>query len=266
LKYFEYINGAWVHSSPSSNIHIREDCGSLTLGNNSQIFYVDPNDGLYTSEFDGTNWNSTLLIPDAVSTTSNIVATKGNHNQVMYRGKYGGNMNVFYEDAVNGWSFDWLETSSQAPSIHNPEGAIYMTDADHIYYRSNNLGLLYRYHWAEDFNKSGNSNINYFSMEETPLSPTIPEQENVGNILNVIVRPNPVESDFVVDIYAAAKKEMAQITIYDNMGRQVLFQETILFEGKNTVELSLANFHGGMYFIKIMDKNGVQISKAILKL
>jgi hypothetical protein len=266
LRYFEYINGAWVLSSPSSNIFIREDCGSLTLGNNSQIFYVDPNDDLHTAEFDGTNWTSTLLIPDAVSTTSNIVATKGNHNQVMYRGKYGGAMNVFYEDAVNGWSFDWLETSSQAPSVHNPEGSIYMTDADHIYYRSNDLGLLYRYHWADDFNKSGNSNINYFSMEETPLSPTIPKLENVGNILNIIVRPNPVESDFVVDIYAAKKKEIAQITIYDNMGRPVLFQETVLFEGRNSVKLNIASLQSGMYYLKVMDSEGRFLSKTIMKL
>jgi hypothetical protein len=50
------------------------------------------------------------------------------------------------------------------------------------------------------------------------------------------------------------------------MGRQVLFQETVLFEGRNTVELSLTDFHSGIYYVKVMDKNGVHISKPILKL
>ena len=103
-------------------------------------------------------------------------------------------------------------------------------------------------------------------MEETPLSPTIPKLENTGNILNVIVRPNPVESDFVVDIYAAKKKEMAQITIYDNMGRPVLFEETVLFEGRNSVKLNIASLQSGMYYLKVMDSEGRFLSETIMKM
>lgn len=102
-------------------------------------------------------------------------------------------------------------------------------------------------------------------MDEIPPSPTLPILENIGNILNIIVRPNPVDNDFSVDIYAAEEKEMAQIVIFDNMGRRVLFQEAVLFEGRNTVELSLADYHGGVYYLKVMDKNGQHISKPILK-
>ena len=44
--------------------------------------------------------------------------------------------------------------------------------------------------------------------------------------------------------------------IYDNMGKQVLFEEAIFFEGKNTIELDFTGYHSGVYYIKVIDKNG----------
>ena len=264
LHQFEYINGAWVYSTLlPSYIYVLKDCGSLTMGNNSQIFYVNYDEDLYTATFDGTIWNSTFLATDAVSTTSNIVATKGSSNQVMYRDKYSGRMKVSYESSLNNWSTDYIETSWQAPSIHNPEGSIDMADNGHIFYRSD-LGLLYRYHWADYFTKS-NSNNDYLSMDEIPLSPTLPILEDIGNILNIVIRPNPVQDKFAVDIYVEAEKEWSQLIIYDNMGKQVLFEEAIFFEGKNTIELDFTGYHSGVYYIKVIDKNGKHLSKSILK-
>ncbi|MFK7948235.1 MAG: T9SS type A sorting domain-containing protein, partial [Saprospiraceae bacterium] len=82
--------------------------------------------------------------------------------------------------------------------------------------------------------------------------------DGITNRVGKYFQPNLSSNNF-------GQKEMAQIVIFDNMGRQILFQETVLFEGRNTVELSLADYHSGMYYLKVMDENNQHISKPILK-
>jgi hypothetical protein len=273
---YSWSNGTWSHSvlSTNSNHEVHADPGAIAgTSNQGEVFYRGTDNKVHAFSLLNGTWTHSWLDQSSPNVYDNTGISNPNFDidlavfdgiggtKVFYKGN-DGKTHHFYR--VNGnWIHDWVENSWQAPSIHDTDGAM-GTGEKLLAYRGDD-GRMRRYFWEHDFDKSS-ANNDYFSMEETPLSPTIPKQENVGNILNVIVRPNPVESDFSVDIYAEEKKEMAQITIYDNMGRQVLFQETVLFEGRNTVELSLTDFHSGIYYVKVMDKNGVHISKPILKL
>jgi hypothetical protein len=125
--------------------------------------------------------------------------------------------------------------------------------------------VLNRYHWEHDFTKSS-ANNDYFSMEETPLSPTLPKVERTSNILNVVVRPNPVETRFALDIYSETDNESSQIILYDLLGREVLREKTVLSKGGNTLKLNVGHLQSGMYYLKVMDSEGRFLSETIMKM
>ncbi len=45
-----------------------------------------------------------------------------------------------------------------------------------------------------------------------------------------------------------------------------LFQETVLFEGRNSVKLNIASLQSGMYYLKVMDSEERFLSEMIMKM
>jgi hypothetical protein len=267
LHAYEYNNGAWGHLILNNTVNVSSDCGAISIGASGEIFFKGTGNEMNTLKFNGTNWVHTSLGNANISNASNVAVLPNvggtGLNQAVYRGTNDGRMRIWFPTS-SGFGHDWIENSWQAPDIHNSKGSIAIAPNNHVFYRDKD-GLLNRYHWEHDFTKSS-ANNDYFSMEETPLSPTLPKVERTSNILNVVVRPNPVETRFALDIYSETDKEAAQIILYDLLGREVLRKKTVLSKGGNTLKLNVEHLQSGMYYLKVMDSEGRFLSETIMKM
>jgi hypothetical protein len=273
---YSWANGNWSHSvlSTNSNHEVDDDPGSIAgVSNQGEVFYKGTDNKVHAFSLINGTWTHSWLDQSSPNVYDNTGISNPNFDidlavfdgiggtKVFYKGN-DGKTHHFYR--VNGnWIHDWVENSWQAPSIHDTDGAM-GTGEKLLAYRGDD-GRMRSYFWKEDFDKSS-GNSSFFSMEETPLSPTLPKVERTSNILNVVVRPNPVETRFALDIYSETDKEAAQIILYDLLGREVLRKKTVLSKGGNTLKLNVEHLQSGMYYLKVMDAEGGFLSETIMKM
>jgi hypothetical protein len=76
---------------------------------------------------------------------------------------------------------------------------------------------------------------------------------------------NPVESVLNLSV-SAAENSKANFTIYDITGKLINFQTVDLTTGTNYKEVDVSSLKNGLYIIRLTDRNGVSISKKMIKL
>ena len=75
---------------------------------------------------------------------------------------------------------------------------------------------------------------------------------------------NPVRENWQLNL-SSASASMATLSVYDITGKK-MFQKTIsLTKGKSRYNFNLSNFKQGLYIIRLIDKNGISISRKMVK-
>jgi hypothetical protein len=75
-------------------------------------------------------------------------------------------------------------------------------------------------------------------------------------VASVKVTPNPAHSDLFLEV----PQEVRQVVIFNALGQKV--NSTIFSNGMNNLNVDVSNLQKGMYFISLMNNDGVLIGKA----
>ena len=109
------------------------------------------------------------------------------------------------------------------------------------------------YNYDRSGNRTSHKTISFKSTSttsnETQSSESLSEQIGSHDIL---IYPNPVQSNIIVEIQGMSESTLARISIVDQGGRLVLVRENI--SGRNTLDLS--NLPTGTYFLIIYLDDG----------
>jgi len=79
------------------------------------------------------------------------------------------------------------------------------------------------------------------------------------------IYPNPAEHQIFIQINAFVRGKQT-LEIFDARGVLVKTTQVDLYEGINSVEVSISDFADGIYFVKIPQENGEHISKRFVKI
>jgi hypothetical protein len=268
LHAYEYMTNSWGHYIINNTIHVNDDCGSIGLSNSGDIHFKGTDDRINVFDYNGTGWNHVSVTSskaqdcDGISPDCSSIAVIPSSSHSVYESDSDGKMRIHYQSSGN-WGEDWIETSWQAPGSHSPNGAIAVSSTGYVFYRGTNKRLQ-SYNRLQNYSKSINKD-DFFSMAETPLSPTLPIDKEAGNLFNLVVRPNPVNDRFAIDIYSKMNDESAQIFLYDGLGRLMLNQTATLTAGGNTIKINVDELKTGIYYLQIIDSTGKQVTETIMK-
>jgi hypothetical protein len=87
-----------------------------------------------------------------------------------------------------------------------------------------------------------------------------------GFIENITVYPNPVADELKIS-FRSSHRSVAQVSLFNNIGKQVLKQETDVEPGNNMVSIDIRSksIEPGVYFIQILSGNQTITRKLIVK-
>ena len=78
---------------------------------------------------------------------------------------------------------------------------------------------------------------------------------NISNVTDLKVYPNPVNSEMTISMRSKIDNSLVKLNIYNTQGELILQQEKFLIEGMNTVEINMADYAQGLYFVSL-EHNG----------
>ena len=83
---------------------------------------------------------------------------------------------------------------------------------------------------------------------------------------DITVYPNPV-ADLLKISFKSNRKSLAEISFFNNIGKQVYTQESVIERGNNTVSIDIRskNIDPGIYFIRYTAEKEVFTRKLIVK-
>lgn len=258
VYYFNHTTNIWVHdyltgwNSPSyENVHA--NAGSITVGEDNQIFYRGTDNKVHVHYFDHSlsTWKHGWMVNGA-GNDQNIAGniSVGAGNQVFYTGN-DGKMHVYYfNNSNNQWVHDWLENSWQAPSLHNVSGSIDVGEGNQVFYRGND-GLCRVYFFTPDAVLRPGQNTNY-GMEQVKASPTIPKYAEKFEVNSY---PNPVQDKFTLNVTSPEDGQYT-INLTDIAGKILLSENKSLKKGFNSISYQIdPKINSGIYIISVMNTN-----------
>ncbi len=99
------------------------------------------------------------------------------------------------------------------------------------------------------------------SCPQSIVAPSDNGYQSVANGLKMDLMPNPASSKVTLSLQGMESEE-ALLTMYDHFGRLVLAQK--LVEGEQNIELQLAQFASGSYFVRVVTANGNLTQKLMI--
>jgi hypothetical protein len=258
VYYFNASTNLWVHdyltgwNSPShENVHAT--AGSITVGEDNQIFYRGTDNKMHVYYFDHTlgTWHHGWMINGAgndQNVSGNLSVGEG--NQLFYRGTDGKMHIYWFNTATNLWVHDWIENSWQAPSLHNVSGSIDVGEGNQVFYRGND-GLCRVYFFGQAAMMRPAENKNY-GMDQVKASRTVPKY---AALFEVSSYPNPVQDAFNLNVNSPADDQYT-VSLTDVTGKVLLSENRLLKKGFNTINYqAAATMTSGVYIISIMNTN-----------
>lgn len=93
-----------------------------------------------------------------------------------------------------------------------------------------------------------------------------PNPASEGFVENISVYPNPV-ADLVRISFNSNRKSVANISLVNNIGKQVYSHESVIEKGNNTITIEIKNkgIDPGIYFIRYVAEKEVFTRKLIVK-
>jgi len=102
----------------------------------------------------------------------------------------------------------------------------------------------------------------YEEMVTINLSTSIQEIDN--EIIQVLIRPNPTEGLFNVDIAGTNSSEQRLLfQILDNTGKIIQERKMAKYDDVFTTQISLLDYPDGTYYLRVADKGINQLRKII---
>ncbi|MGB0888064.1 MAG: T9SS type A sorting domain-containing protein [Vicingaceae bacterium] len=78
---------------------------------------------------------------------------------------------------------------------------------------------------------------------------------NISNVTDLKVYPNPVSSEMTISMRSKLDNSFVKLNIYNTQGELILQQDKMLSEGMNAVEINMAEYAQGLYFVSL-EHNG----------
>ncbi len=247
-----FWDNGWQHQIITTPENISRACGALTVNNNS-LFYRSTDNRIHWISNTGESWVYQGVLGNSNDRKVGGTIKVGKEGtQVYYRGT-NSKMHTYFEGSgiPGNYIHDYIEASWQAPSVHNVSGPITVSESQ-VFYRGTG-GEINNYFWDQT---GFRSDTNFYGMEETALSPTIPSQFLKNFDINVKIYPNPTKGAFTVDFTLKASQEIS-IEIFDMMGKvisQPLSNEYLSY-GSYKKNIDLSDMPRGTYFCKIKSKD-----------
>jgi len=87
-----------------------------------------------------------------------------------------------------------------------------------------------------------------------------------GNIESLAIYPNPVVDQLKIS-FRSSHKSIADISIFNNIGKQVFTQQSEVEPGQNffTIDVRNNSIEPGIYFVQIVSENEKNTRKLIVK-
>jgi len=263
MQTYYWWDNDWHHAhiGNDSNEKVSPACGSIHFGLD-KVFYRGTDNLIHVFFWNEASWEHGWLTSwegnYGVEKVSGDISSIPS-DQIIYRGTDGRMHTYYYTD--NDWVHDWLEASWQAPSIHNIGGSVAGAYNGQIFYRGFD-GKCRIYFWEPGFLRAPND---YFSMKETPFSPTIPGIDYSNDVLDFTLMPNPVSDELEIEV-SAQNSSVVKIRIVNLMGRVVSAHDEMLRGGTNSVKVHTDQLSPGLYFLSIVDSKGLRINKPFVKI
>ncbi|MEI6574835.1 MAG: T9SS type A sorting domain-containing protein [Bacteroidota bacterium] len=103
-------------------------------------------------------------------------------------------------------------------------------------------------------------------QSEAYLSLIMPKLVSTGNATSLITLPNPA-STHAVCVYSINADAFVRISLFDPLGKEIkVLQESNQLEGNYNIDLNLADYASGLYFLKMEVHNGNGTATKIEKL
>ncbi|MDR6923759.1 T9SS type A sorting domain-containing protein [Chryseobacterium sp. 2987] len=268
LQMYYWGNNAWVHTyvdpagsnaSPLYNIQNTAGAISIDKDNNNTIYYRGTDNNMHRYYWNNTSWQHQWLGSNNDAKVYGDI-TAGEGNQIFYRG-IDAKMHLYYLGSNNSWVHDWIETSLQTPNAHNVAGSIGKGPGNILFYRGNN-GFMQHYFWNGAQMLKNSKENEYFSMDKTPPSPTIPKEIPAGNFSTMT--PNPAKDHIILTADCKSQTTIT-ITITDMLGKTAMNSSHKADSGKNTITLDINKLNTGVYFLKIQDAQGASAVHKLIK-
>ncbi|MBK7303176.1 MAG: T9SS type A sorting domain-containing protein [Saprospiraceae bacterium] len=244
----KYDGSAWVSQLQSSGdylfgIHGIDANNIWAVGYLGKIF-----------KFDGNNWismnsNTTATLRSVWAANEKNIWAVGETGVLL---KYDGvswavqNPGVKLNDLYGVWG-----TDANNVWVVGTQGIIYKYDGTN--WKKQNLplsGKYYAIHGSQSdiWTVGDGSTILYSKISSVSVTET-------KNYMSVAMYPNPA-NDYVQFCFDQENSDVAEITLYDLLGKQIMTKATILNNGKSNVNIDLAGLQKGVYLTTIsLDRN-----------
>ena len=205
---------------------------NATQGNQNSV-YATPNGNVYFGDYRSTDGGTTWVLRTAPPTGSGIYMVDALNNIYvkdeptnLYKSSDAG---TTYTNVVNG--LNWSPTCSAVRKIATNDGKLY-------------------------FSTANISTVNSFFIHQTGTISAVAEQEM--NSTDLHLSPVPANDQLSISI---EKGNISSVSVSDISGKVNYTQSSI---NKNSMEISLANFAAGVYFVKITAPDGAVMNKKIV--
>lgn len=254
-------NHGWLGNNDNALVH--PNPMSLVKNKEGDLFYRGTDNKLHTHYWANNQWNHELVGFQFGNNWRNIdgplAVANVEKGYIRYQG-VDDRVHQYYWSQEE-WIHDWVEASLQAPSIHNINGSLDIEEKGNTLYRGTDE-KLHIYYFKQSFTRE--PQFEYASMEDLPLSPTIPYTQS-EEALELEVYPNPTDRYINFIVKNNNTNREFSISIIDVTGK-VYQQKKIIISETNQYEMTIEDLNRGIYILKLEDSYGNSISRKIVKI
>lgn len=232
----------YLVADDSGNGFLIDPDGHIEVSRSNKVFYKHDSEVKYV-DWNGESWEGFYAAsPNAPDDDIGGEFAVSAEDEIFYEGFNGQQVHLIYDIQPNGRKHQVLTNST----AHKVDGHIAVSHANQVFY------------------KGGNDQIHtlYFTCGESGLTQnrdpqkTFPSGSSTNNY-ELRLYPNPAFTRLNIELEADGKESGCTYQIYNSLGQPA--EPAPVTMGKYTI-VNTSSFSSGLYFIKVFDSNGRQIT------